>query len=518
MLGGLLTPAQILAMQAQIAQGTTAAPVETAAERVVRLRDEGMAQQAAERERHIQENPLAAFTPRVYSDATINFVNPYFTNSGPREDRFDYTQTGSGVTGTQNPALWFDQLFGSPFAPLADTPPASADIPGSDTHKIMAGPTLGGRSGGRDYVELMWGEQAAANTEYNLDVLGARGSLNSSLADSMFTDALAAAGISPSDYASMDAINALDPRKKLQFLDIYTRMQEEKNQLPPRGISSSLGGFGGLLATGLGAAFGGPFGGALMGGFTGGLQPGGGLDLLGGATDALSGFSLGEALNMGITNPFTGQRITSPIMYSSSSGSPFVGLTGRNRHGGYGGVNDASPGSSAWTLAHDAVDAINTATTIADLTGDDSDGEGQGGDGQVPPDQQGTSVFDLWPGTDIINDDNQQEDPLAPATIGSWPDLWPDIDVISNEEEEPDSLALATIANALLMPTTTGSIGDTASSRLQTPRSASEMAGIRAVAGRSPNFSHQYTPFMYGTPNPSKYFNYSHNPFLRGYT
>ena len=227
--------------RAQIAQGTTAAPVETAAERVVRLRDEGMAQQAAEREEYRNDHPLAAFTPRVYSDATINFVNPYFTNSGPRYHRFDYTQTGSGVTGTQNPALWFDQLFGSPFASLADTPPASADIPGSDTHKIMAGPTLGGRSGGRHYVELMWGEQAAANTEYNLDVLGARGSLNSSLADSMFTDALAAAGISPSDYASMDAINALDPRKKLQFLDIYTRMQEEKNQRPNFGFSDALG-------------------------------------------------------------------------------------------------------------------------------------------------------------------------------------------------------------------------------------------------------------------------------------
>jgi hypothetical protein len=222
--------------RAQIAQGTTAAPVETAAERVVRLRDEGMAQQAAERERHIQENPLAAFTPRVYSDATINFVNPYFTNSGPREDRFDYTQTGSGVTGTENPALWFDQLFGSPYASIADTP-TGANL----TDKVRLGPNLGGRSGGRHYVELMWGEQAAANAAHNAAVMAQRWALNNRMTQSRFTDALAAAGISPSDYASMDAINALDPRKKLQFLDMFTRMQEEKNQRPNFGFSDALG-------------------------------------------------------------------------------------------------------------------------------------------------------------------------------------------------------------------------------------------------------------------------------------
>jgi len=242
----------------------------------------------------------------------------------------------------------FDLQFGSRYAPRADVSGGDPRLDSLLSEYVGGASGLGGAAINSivDPAAISPDLQKALDYNARLDKFS-----NSALntyegLDPYYRAAFDQYGLGANDIGSLEAINAIDPATKAGIIDAVQRNKQLANQLPPQGISDSLGGFGGALLTGLSALAGGPIGGALIGGLSGGLGDSG--SLLGGVLGAGGGFLSG--LNAIDSFPSSG-----------------VAATGGN--------------GPAWVLAHNGTvppsgfpgipDWVNSIPSIPDFSGSD---------------------------------------------------------------------------------------------------------------------------------------------------
>ena len=250
-----------------------------------------------------------------WSGATQGYVNPYYIGErpldeygNPKYDRFDIDQEGAGVQYDKNPALAFDQLFGSQYVPRLD-------IPGTDMQRALLQSQSGGLGGaaGQAITDGSISPELQAALDYNagFDKYNDPKYTYDGL-DEYYKQAFDEYGLDANSIGSLDAINKLDPKTKAAVVNSVAVQKQAQNQIPPSGILDSLPG---KIALGLVGAIN-PYAAAGLGAFAGGMSGEGGVfNALKGATQ---GYGYGEILNKGITLPdwAGGGQILKPVVYN----------------------------------------------------------------------------------------------------------------------------------------------------------------------------------------------------------
>ena len=171
---------------------------------------------------------------------TSDYANPYYQGTGPVDEfgnkvyeRFDYEQDGSGIMYDKNPALAFDQMFGSQYIPRLDI--------GDNPLNNILSDTKNGTGLGQAMQQQFIADN---NVDQNLlDAIAFNDKLDKYTnpkytyegLDDWYKDAFNAYGLDADSIGGLEAINALDPNTKANVIDYVARAKQAQNQLPPPG-------------------------------------------------------------------------------------------------------------------------------------------------------------------------------------------------------------------------------------------------------------------------------------------